>query len=73
MDVETTHRTNGLTNGVSNGHSEATNGDRKMPSATGDQHPEFTAQILAMSPEEYAAAEKKLLRKMDLNIIPWIT
>ena len=31
------------------------------------------AQVAAMSPEEYAKFEKKLLRKMDLNIIPWIT
>ena len=31
------------------------------------------AQIAAMSPEEYAAFEKKLVRKQDLNIIPWIT
>ena len=30
------------------------------------------AQIAAMSPEEYDRFEKKLLRKMDIRIIPWI-
>lgn len=30
-------------------------------------------QIAAMSAEEYALAEKKLLRKLDLRLIPWMT
>ena len=37
-----------------------------------DASPE-AAEVAAMSPEEYAAFERKLLRKMDLKIIPWIT
>lgn len=36
------------------------------------QNPHIEA-FLAMSPEERAATEKKLLRKMDLRLIPWMT
>ncbi|KAK4688579.1 MFS transporter, ACS family, pantothenate transporter, partial [Tremellales sp. Uapishka_1] len=34
---------------------------------------EYTAQILAMSPEEFAEADRKLLWKMDKNLVPWMT
>lgn len=30
-------------------------------------------QILAMDPAEYKAFERKLLRKIDLRLIPWMT
>jgi hypothetical protein len=29
--------------------------------------------IAAMSPEEYKVAERKLLRKIDRKLIPWMT
>lgn len=29
--------------------------------------------ILSWTPEEFAAEEKKLLRKMDLRLVPWMT
>lgn len=37
-------------------------------------HDEESAKIIAaMSAEEWAVAEKKLLRKMDVQLIPWMT
>lgn len=30
-------------------------------------------ELANMTPEEYAAFERKTLRKMDIRIIPWIT
>jgi hypothetical protein len=33
----------------------------------------YIESFLAKSPEERAAIEKKLLRRMDLNLIPWMT
>lgn len=30
-------------------------------------------EIKAMTPDEYRAFEKKLMRKIDLRIIPWMT
>lgn len=38
-----------------------------------EERREAARQLAAMTPEEYAAYEKKILWKMDLNIIPWIT
>lgn len=38
-----------------------------------EERREAARQLAAMTPEEYAAFEKKTLWKMDLNIIPWIT
>lgn len=43
------------------------------PSGIPDHHQELAQQLAAMSPEEYLAFEKKVLKKMDWNIIPWIT
>lgn len=37
-----------------------------------DRRP-YAQELAAMSREEYAAFEKKMLWKMDLHIIPWIT
>ena len=31
------------------------------------------AEVLALSPEERAAAERKLVRKIDMRLIPWMT
>ena len=45
----------------------------KNPDTVPDHNAELRAQIAAMSPEEYSEAEKKLVRKIDLHIIPWIT
>lgn len=36
-------------------------------------HNEHLAAIMAMSPEERALAEKKLLRKIDMRLVPWMT
>lgn len=30
-------------------------------------------EIKAMTPDEYAAFDKKLMRKIDMRIIPWMT
>lgn len=38
-----------------------------------DQKREAAEQIAAMSPEEFQALEKKLLWKIDLKLIPWMT
>nr|XP_018265893.1 uncharacterized protein I303_02269 [Kwoniella dejecticola CBS 10117]OBR88051.1 hypothetical protein I303_02269 [Kwoniella dejecticola CBS 10117] len=47
--------------------------DHKMPDTMPD-HSKAAAEIIArMSPEEYALAEKKLLRKLDFKLIPWMT
>lgn len=43
------------------------------PDGIPDHHQELAQQLAAMSPEEYLAFEKKVLKKMDWNIIPWIT
>lgn len=34
---------------------------------------EYAIQLDNMSAEEYAAFEKKLLRKMDMRLVPWMT
>lgn len=34
---------------------------------------EYLQQLAAMPAEEKAAFEKKLLRKMDLRLLPWMT
>lgn len=44
----------------------------KTMAAAAASNPELE-QILSWSPEEYAAQEKKLLRKMDLRLVPWMT
>ncbi|WRT65141.1 uncharacterized protein IL334_002083 [Kwoniella shivajii] len=47
--------------------------DSKMPD-TMPNHSKLAAETIArMTPEEYADAEKKLLRKLDLKLIPWMT
>lgn len=38
-----------------------------------DYKREAAEQIAAMSPEEFHALEKKLLWKIDLKLIPWMT
>jgi hypothetical protein len=36
-------------------------------------NPSAAAKIAAMSPDEYREAEKRLVRKIDKNLIPWMT
>ena len=43
-----------------------------MPDTIPNHSKEAAMQIAAMSPQEYALAEKKLLRKLDLKLIPWM-
>ena len=43
------------------------------PDTVPDEVDLAAAQIAAMSPEEYAEAERLLLKKLDRNIVPWIT
>jgi hypothetical protein len=38
-----------------------------------EENPSVAAQLAAMSPEKYQEAEKKLIRKMDMKLIPWMT
>lgn len=45
--------------------------DVDMPDT--DHKREAAQQIAAMSPEEFQALEKKLLWKIDLKLIPWMT
>lgn len=45
--------------------------DVDMPDT--DHKQEAAEQIAAMSPEEFQALEKKLLWKIDLKLIPWMT
>ncbi|EIW68677.1 hypothetical protein TREMEDRAFT_44495 [Tremella mesenterica DSM 1558] len=47
--------------------------DQKMPSTLPDHKRALAAEIAAMSPEEYRVAERKLVRKIDKNLIPWMT
>lgn len=47
--------------------------DHKHPTGIPDHHQDLAAQIAAMSPEEYAELDRRVLWKMDKNIIPWIT
>lgn len=42
-------------------------------SSVPEERREAARQLAAMTPEEYAAFEKKTVWKMDVNIIPWIT
>jgi hypothetical protein len=58
---------NGNTVGETNEH-----GHKASGSITDDSQ-DYARQIAALSPEEYAAMDKHVLRKMDRNIIPWIT
>lgn len=43
------------------------------PTGIPDHEQDLARQLAAMSPEEYALFEKAVLKKMDWNIIPWIT
>ena len=50
-----------------------TSPDHKNPYGVPDHRQEFARQLAAMTPEEYAEFDRKVLWKMDRNIIPWIT
>lgn len=45
---------------------------REKTAAQAATNPELET-ILSWTPEEYAEQEKKLLRKMDLRLVPWMT
>jgi hypothetical protein len=47
--------------------------DHKSPAGVPDHRREFAEQIAAMSADEYAEMDRRVIRKMDKNIIPWIT
>lgn len=47
--------------------------DYKAPSTTPDHRQVLAEEIAAMSPEEYEAADRKLLAKLDRNLVPWMT
>ena len=47
--------------------------DTKMPRTVPDHSKAVAEQIAAMSAEEYALAERRLIRKLDLRLIPWMT
>lgn len=74
----TTSMKDGSDNSIDSRHnvaaeSEAKREDAKMPDTLPDHSQAAAAELAAMSPEEYAAFEKKLMWKLDLKIIPWIT
>jgi hypothetical protein len=47
--------------------------DSKNPDTLPDPASDAAAQLAALSPAEYAAMEKKLVRKMDTRMVPWLT
>lgn len=47
--------------------------DEKVPEKQGNHSNEYAAQLAALSPSEYAEMERKLVRKMDLRMVPWLT
>ncbi len=66
------------TNGRRNSHSDPSlvvdeQQNAKMTDTIPDHSKAAAAQIAAMSAAEYAEAERKLLRKLDLRLIPWMT
>lgn len=47
-------------------------GTKEMAMAGAPMNPELE-EILSWSPEEYAERERRLLRKMDIRLVPWMT
>ncbi|OCF37720.1 hypothetical protein I317_04076 [Kwoniella heveanensis CBS 569] len=47
--------------------------DSKMPDTMPNHSHEAAEAIARLTPEEYAAMEKRLLRKLDFKLIPWMT
>ncbi|WWC67492.1 uncharacterized protein I206_101400 [Kwoniella pini CBS 10737] len=47
--------------------------DSRTPSTIPDHKQSLAEEIAAMSPVEFQEAEKKLLRKIDRNLVPWMT
>ncbi|KAK8846631.1 hypothetical protein IAR55_005718 [Kwoniella newhampshirensis] len=47
--------------------------DAKMPDTMPDHSREAAEQIATLSKEEYLEMERRLLRKLDLKLIPWMT
>lgn len=47
--------------------------DYKAPTTTPDHRQALAEEIAAMSAEEYEAADRKLLAKLDRNLVPWMT
>lgn len=58
---------------LNNANIDTTTKSHPNPFGVPDHDQSAARELAAMSPEEYAAFEKKVLRKMDWNIIPWIT
>ncbi|WRT65182.1 uncharacterized protein IL334_002125 [Kwoniella shivajii] len=48
-------------------------GDSRTPSTIPDHKQSLAEEIAAMSPEEFDLAEKKLIKKIDRNLVPWMT
>ena len=48
-------------------------GDHTMPGHQPHHSKALALQIAAMTREEYEAADRKLLWKIDKNLIPWMT
>ncbi|OCF34043.1 hypothetical protein I316_04390 [Kwoniella heveanensis BCC8398] len=51
----------------------AAQGDSRTPSTIPDHKQALAEEIAAMSPEEFEAAEKRLVAKIDRNLVPWMT
>lgn len=62
-----------LTNNDYEAADYSTNKGADLQPVTFMHHEESAKIIAAMSPQEWAAAEKKLLRKIDFQLIPWMT
>lgn len=54
-------------------HEKATVEKGYVQEHNGEVTNEYLQQIEAMSVEERAAFEKKLVRKMDIRLLPWMT
>ncbi len=47
--------------------------DGKTPRPYPNHSPEAAAQLHAMSWEEREALDKKLVKKIDIRLVPWLT
>nr|XP_019008895.1 uncharacterized protein I206_06581 [Kwoniella pini CBS 10737]OCF47676.1 hypothetical protein I206_06581 [Kwoniella pini CBS 10737] len=74
-EIITKENKNGIrnSNDSSNQFINNNNEDQKMPDTIPNHSKIASETIFQMSPEEYALAEKKLLRKLDFKLIPWMT
>lgn len=67
------HESGSSSNSINNNVIDTKTESHANPTGIPDHHHDLAMQLAAMSPQEYIAFEAKVLKKMDWNIIPWIT